>query len=347
MATSDTDRGQAAADEPITNEGILEDDPESVAVRGRGRTADNPTEIPWRGWRDILVRVYHRIIQDRIGLIAAGVTFYAMMGLFPAIVALVSIYGLVTDASSLQDQIQFLSGYLPRDALSLLSTELHRITQVRGGSLGIAAIASIAVALWSVNSAVLALFQSLNVAYGEAEKRSIFKLYSTGFLVTIGIIIVTVLVVNIIIVLPLLLSALGFSEETEFIMRLISAPLFFVLMVTAASILYRVGPSRRDAKWNWISLGSVLFSSLWIAVALGLSFYLSRFADYTATYGSLGAAIGLMLWIYAAVYIFLAGAEINAEIEHQTARDTTVGPDRPMGQRGAHVADTVGAVSDD
>ncbi len=146
-------------------------------------------------------------------------------------------------------------------------------------------------------------------------------------------------------VVPLLLSAFGYSDRAEMIMRLISAPLFFVLMVAAASVLYRIGPSRNNARWSWISLGSVLFSVLWIAVALGLSFYLSRFADYTATYGSLGAAIGLMLWIYGAVYVFLAGAEINAEIEHQTARDTTVGPDRPMGERGAHVADTIGAVS--
>lgn len=327
-------------------EGVLDDVVEPVPVPGRGREASSPVDIPARGWGDILRRVYKRIIQDRIGLIAAGVTFYAMLGLFPAIVALVSIYGLVTDASALQEQIQFLAGYVPQDALSLLSTELHRITDLRGGSLGIAAIASIAVALWSVNSAVLALFQALNVAYGEAEKRSIVRLYATGFTVTIGIIVVAVIVVNTIIVLPLLLSAVGFSERAEFIMRLISAPLFFIFMTVAASILYRIGPSRRDARWHWISLGSVIFSAIWIAVALGLSFYLSRFADYTATYGSLGAAIGLMLWIYAAVYIFLAGAEINAEIEHQTSHDTTVGPDRPMGERGAHVADTLGAVAE-
>jgi membrane protein len=333
------------SEEGRTAEGVLDDAVEPVPVPGRGREADTPTDIPARGWRDIALRVYRRIIQDRIGLIAAGVTFYAILGLFPAIVALVSFYGLVTDAGTLQDQIQFLAGYVPQDALSLLATELQRITDLRRESLGIAAIASIAVALWSVNSAVLALFQALNVAYGEAEERSIFRLYATGFTVTIGIVIVAVVVVNTIVVVPLLLSAIGFSDRTEMIMRLISAPLFFVLMVIAASVLYRIGPSRNNARWSWISLGSVLFSVLWIAVALGLSFYLSRFADYTATYGSLGAAIGLMLWIYGAVYVFLAGAEINAEIEHQTARDTTVGPDRPMGERGAHVADTLGAVS--
>ncbi|MGX1100367.1 YihY/virulence factor BrkB family protein [Amorphus sp. MBR-141] len=345
MTGTVADSPASSGDEGRTTEGMLEDATERVPVRGRGREARNPTQIPARGWLDIFVRVYKRIIQDRIGLIAAGVTFYAMMGLFPAIVALVSIYGLVTDASTLENQIQFLAGYLPQDALSLLSTELHRITDLRGGSLGIAALASIAVALWSVNTAVLALFQALNVAYGEAEKRSIFRLYGTGFGVTIGIIVFAVVVVNTIVVLPLLLSALGFSERAEFIMRVISAPLFFVVMVAAASVLYRIGPSRRNARWNWISLGSILFSAVWIAVALGLSFYLSRFANYTATYGSLGAAIGLMLWIYAAVYIFLAGAEINAEIEHQTSRDTTTGPERPMGERGAHVADTVGALS--
>ena len=347
MTTTTSGRDSMPGDEGRTAEGVLDDAVEPVPVRGRGRMAGNPTEIPARGWRDILVRVYKRIIQDRIGLIAAGVTFYVILGLFPAIVALVSIYGLLTDASALQDQIQFLAGYVPQDALSLLATELQRITDLRGGSLGIAAIASIAVALWSVNTAVLALFQALNVAYGEAEKRSIFRLYGIGIAVTLGIIVVAIIVVNTIIVLPLLLTALGFSERAEFIMRLLSAPLFFVLMTAAASVLYRIGPSRRDARWHWISLGSVLFSVLWIAVALGLSFYLSRFADYTATYGSLGAAIGLMLWVYAAVYIFLAGAEINAEIEHQTSRDTTVGPDRPMGARGAHVADTLGAVSGD
>lgn len=340
-----TGSGTRPGEEGWTTKGVLNDATEPVPVKGRGREAGNPSEIPARGWRDIFTRVYKRIIQDRIGLIAAGVTFYAILGLFPAIVALVSVYGLVTDASALQEQIQFLAGYLPRDALSLLATELRRITDLRGGSLGLAAVASIAVALWSVNSAVLALFQALNVAYGEAEKRSIFRLYGTGFAVTVGMIVFAVVVVNTIVVLPLLLRAIGFSERAEFVMRLISAPLFFVIMVAVASLLYRIGPSRRDARWTWISLGSVLFAVMWIAVALGLSFYLSRFADYTATYGSLGAAIGLMLWIYAAVYVFLAGAEINAEIEHQTSRDTTTGPERPMGQRGAHVADTVGAVS--
>jgi len=333
------------SEEGRPQEGVLEDVEESVPVQGRGRRAESPMAIPLKGWKDILLRVYRRAMADRLGLIAAGVTFYGVMGLFPAIVALVSIYGLLTDASALQGQIQFLSGYLPPSVLELLGTELQRISQARDGSLGLAALLSLLVALWSVNTAVRAVFQALNVAYGEAEKRPIWRLYATTFAVAVGIIIMAVVVVNVVIILPVLISAVGFSERTDFYMRLLSAPIFFIVMVAAASVLYRIGPSRSSARLHWISFGSVLFSVIWIAAALGVSFYLSRFADYSATYGSLGAVIGLMLWIYVTAYIFLAGAEINAEIEHQTSHDTTVGPEKPMGERGAHVADTLGATS--
>lgn len=352
MTAAETAETKPAPEDDIsqegqTQEGVLEDVEEKVPAKGRGREARSPLQIPARGWKDILLRVYRRTMQDRLGLIAAGVTFYGIMGLFPAIVALVSVYGLLTDASALQDQISFLAGYLPPNVLDLLSTELQRISQSSDGSLGVAAIVSIVLALWSVSTAVRAAFQALNVAYGEAEERAIWRLYGTAFAVAIAIIILAVVVVNVIVVLPLLLNALGFSERSDFYMRLLSAPLFFVVMVASASVLYRLGPSRKDARWHWISFGSVLFSVIWIAAALGVSFYLSRFADYSATYGSLGAVIGLMLWIYVTAYIFLIGAEINAEIEHQTAVDTTVGPEKPMGERGAHVADTLGATSGD
>ncbi|MDQ0316369.1 YihY/virulence factor BrkB family protein [Amorphus orientalis] len=324
----------------------LEDVTEEELVQGRGRQARDPRAMPWRAWRDVAWRVYKRIILDRVGLIAAGVTFYAILGLFPAIVALVSVYGLLTDTSALQEQLQWLSGYVPEDALTLLSNELRRIAQARPDSLGIAALISTAVALWSVNTAVLALFNALNVAYGETEKRSLPRLYGTGFAVTLGIILFAVITVNSIVVLPVVLVAVGLDGRVDFFMRIAMAPIFFCLMVAAASVFYRIGPSRRDARWRWITLGSVVFAAVWITAALSLSFYLSRFADYSATYGSLGAAIGLMLWIYAAVYIFLIGAELNSELEHQTAEDTTVGRDRPLGQRGAHVADTLGRLAD-
>lgn len=341
---ADSGEEESRERERITSSTSMRDVDESELAEGRGRNARRPAGIPRRGLFDVVWRVYRRIMEDQLGLIAAGVTFYAILGLFPAIVAMVSIYGLVTDASTLQEQLKWLSGYLPQEALSLISSELERITTVRGGSLGFAALISVGLALWSVNTAVLAVFKALNVAYGESEGRSLIRLYATGFAVTIGIILVSILVVNGIVVMPVVLLALGLGQGIELIMRLAMAPIFFVLMAAAASVLYRVGPSRRDARWRWISVGSILFALVWIAVALGLSYYLSRFADYTATYGSLGAAIGLMLWIYAAVYIFLAGAELNSELEHQTARDTTVGPDRPMGERDAHVADTLGAL---
>ncbi|MEW5420842.1 YihY/virulence factor BrkB family protein [Amorphus sp. 3PC139-8] len=344
MAEEDSDEEALRARERVTGSTSMQDVDESDLASGRGRSARWPNAIPARGLLDVVWRVYRRIVEDQLGLIAAGVTFYAILGLFPAIVALVSIYGLLTDASTLQEQLKWMSGYLPQEALGLISSELERITTVRGGSLGFAALISIGLALWSVNTAVLAVFKALNVAYGESETRSLLRLYATGFAVTIGIIVCSILVVNGIVVMPVVLLALGIGQGVELIMRLAMAPLFFLLMAAAASVLYRIGPSRRDARWRWISVGSVVFASVWIAVALGLSYYLSRFADYTATYGSLGAAIGLMLWIYAAVYIFLAGAELNSELEHQTARDTTIGPDRPMGERKAHVADTLGAL---
>src|SRR6478672_892598 len=309
---------------------------------GRGRSADTPTKIPARGWKDILWRTYEQISAHRLFLIAAGVTFYAMLAVVPAITALVSLYGLFAKASTINDHLSFIASVMPGTAYELISDQITRIAGNNDGKLTFAFIFGLGLALWSANAGMKAIFDALNIAYDEDEKRGFIKLnlISLGF--TLGAVVVLLTAIGAVVALPLVLQYLGLEQQAGFL-PLLRWPALFVLVVLGLALLYRFGPSRRDAKWRWVSVGSVSASFAWLAISALFSLYLSRFTDYNATYGSLGAVIGLMMWIWLSVSVILIGAELNAEIEHQTARDTTTGHAKPLGARGAVMADTVGA----
>jgi membrane protein len=329
---------QRSADEPHALQ-------ERRAVQpDRGRDADVPVRIPWRGWKDILWRTYAEIADDRLMLIAAGVVFYAMLAVVPAITALVSMYGLFTPASTINAQLAFLADVMPGGAYELISDQIVRIAGNSDGKLTLAFIVGLALALWSANAGMKAIFDALNVVYDEDEKRGVIKLNLVSLTFTAGAIVTLLLALGAVVVLPLILAFAGFTAERYAgILPLLRWPALFVLMIIGLAMLYRFGPSRRRAKWRWVSVGSVFAALAWIAVSLAFSWYLSRFADYNATYGSLGAVIGLMMWLWISTLVVLVGAELNSEIEHQTARDSTVGPEKPLGARGAVMADTVGA----
>ncbi len=308
---------------------------------GVGREAQTPARIPWRGWRDVAWRLYEEVSNDRVGMIAGGTTFFLLLALVPALAALVSLYGLIADPATLQSHLASLRGVLPAAAIELLEGELERLVSQRTDELGVTFGIGLAFALWSANSGIKALFDALNIAYDENEKRGIVALNLASLAFTLCGIAFAILAVGAVTALPILLAFLPLGALGKALVSVLPALLLFGVAVLGLSALYRFGPSRAPARWSWITPGSIVAAVVWVAASALFSWYLASFADYTATYGSLGAVIGVMTWIYISMWIVLVGAELNSELEHQTARDSTTGPERPMGQRGAAMADRV------
>ena len=310
---------------------------------GRGRSATTPSEIPWRGWKDIFVRTYRELNDDRVLAVAAGVVFYVLLAIFPTISTFVSLYAFFADPATIREHLAVAAGVMPPDAFDLLQGEVMRIASKPPFTLGLASLFSLLFALWSANAGTKAMFDALNVAYDETEKRGFMVLNIVSLAFTAGAILFLLLAVSAVIVVPLMLGSVGMQETGGQILSILRWPILFLLVAGALSLLYRYGPSRREAKWRWVTVGSLLASLLWLVGSGVFSWYLTHFADFSATYGSLGAAIGLMTWLWLTSIVILAGAELDSEIEHQTARDSTVGPEKPLGRRGATMADTVGA----
>ncbi|MFC4171999.1 YihY/virulence factor BrkB family protein [Microvirga sp. GCM10011540] len=308
----------------------------------RGRHADTPTEIPTPGWKDILWRVYEEFGEDRIMAVAAGVTFYALLALFPAIAALVSIYGLFADPATIEGHLSAVSGVLPGGAMEIISEQVRRIASQGGGALGFGFIFGLLVSLWSANAGVKAVIDALNIVYEEDEKRSFIMLNLQSLAFTIGGLLFIILAVGGIVVLPVVLGFLGLGGTAETLLSLARWPVLLLIVITGLAVIYRYGPSRDKPEWRWVSPGSLVAAVLWLAGSVLFSWYVSNFGSYNETYGSLGAVIGFMTWIWLSTIVVLLGAELNAEVEHQTAKDSTEGAHEPMGARGAQMADTLG-----
>ncbi len=311
--------------------------------RGRGRRARAPLQIPWRGWKDIAVRTYQETQDDRLLALAAGVVFYSLVALFPAIAAGVSSYALFADAGIITKHLSLVAGIIPAELLDVLRDEITRIATKSDGKLTFGFLLGLGVALWSANAGMKAIFDALNIIYDEQEKRGLVRFNLISLFFTVCAIGGVLFAIGGVVVFPLLLAAFGLSSIDEPIIGYLRWPVMFGLIIVGLAVLYRYGPSRRLAKWRWITVGSVFAASVWLAVSSLFSWYLSNFANYNATYGALGAVVGLMMWMWFSTIVVLVGAELNSEIEHQTARDSTVGPEEPLGRRGAVMADTVGA----
>lgn len=317
-----------------------------IALRevARGRHAGSPTQITASGWKDILVRVYLEFIKDRVLSVAAGVTFYSLLSLFPAIAALVSCYGLFADAGAINDHLASLHGVLPASAIDIIGDQVKRIVAKGSSSLGWTFFTSLLLSLWSANAAMKAMFDALNVVYEEEEKRSFIMLNLRSLTFTIGALLFAIFALTGIVVLPVVFAFVGFSD-TAWLIALLRWPALLVILLGGLSLLYRYGPSRERPRWRWVGVGGAVAGLLWLAASILFSWYVASFGNYNETYGSLGAVIGFMTWIWISTTIVLLGGEINAEMEHQTARDTTTGPELPMGARAARMADTVGAAT--
>lgn len=306
----------------------------------RGRAADKPSQIPAPGWKDILWRTFKEVQADDMASVARGIAFSGVFALFPALAAFVSIYGLFVDVSQAREHLSALAGIVPADAMALIGEQMVRIASQREAGLSLTAVFGVLLSLWSANAGMKALFNGLNIAYEEEEKRGFIKVNLITLAFTIGAIAALIVATAAIIVLPIALNVVGLSEL--WFLSWLRWPVLLALTVLGLALLYRYGPSRQSAKWRWVSYGSVAATAMWIAGSVLFSWYLSNFADYNATYGSLGSVFGFLMWLWLSAMAVLFGAELNSEIEHQTARDSTTGPEQPMGARGAAMADHVG-----
>jgi membrane protein len=309
---------------------------------GRGRQATRPREVPLRGWLDVLKRTRQGIRDTNASIVAAGVAFYAFLALVPALIAVVAIYGLVANPADVKDQITSFTSAAPRDAQRLLSNQLSSITRGAGGGTGIAAAIAIGAALWSASSGAAALNTGLTVVNRENETRGMLKRRLLALALTLFAVVGVLVMLALVVALPSLLDSAGVSGIGRTVLELARWPLLAFLLLDGLAVIFRYGPQRRRPKWRWISPGAVVAMIVGLVASVGFSIYVSLLGNYNKTYGALGAIIVVLLWLYLMAFAVLFGAALNAELEHQTTRDTTAGDERPMGERGAHVADTIG-----
>jgi len=309
----------------------------------RGRDATSPAEIPATGWKDILWRVYANIGDHRILALAAGMTYYSILAIFPALAALVAIYGIFTDAGSIAKHLDDVSGFVPGGAIDVAREQLTRVSSKSDRALGLTFLLGLVISLWSANAAMKSLFDTLNIVYGEREKRGFFRLNAISLSFTIAGIVFVLSALAAVVAVPVLLNYLHLSNFSDLLIRIVRWPAMFIALALAIACIYRFGPSRAAPRWHWISWGSSAAALLWLGASALFSWYAANFGTFNETYGSLGAVVGFMTWLWISAIVILLGAELNAEMEHQTARDTTTGAPKPLGARGARMADTVGA----
>lgn len=326
-------------------EGVAENDqtPESYdrAEPGRGRLATHPIQIPYKGWIDILYRTAGGFFGDRVSFVAGGVTFFMLLALFPTLGAFVTIYGLFANPADAWGRLDFIYELLPPNVSQFIGNEMTRLAGSSTGELTFTLVWTLALSLWAANGGVKTLFYGLNLAFHEVEKRNILVYNLVCMAVTLtgmfGLMLTSMLVVGV----PVVIALFGLQDQWAYLSPL-RWPVLFVIYIGCLNLLYRIGPSRRSQRWRWLTPGATVAAILGLLVSLLFSWFLTNFVR-TDSYGPLSAAMGFLLWTWISLQVVLMGARLNAEIEHQTAMDTTIGPERPIGERGAIMADSVGA----
>lgn len=306
-----------------------------------GITAQSPTQIPWAGWKQIVKRSWAEHNADNMPIIAGGVAFFGFLAIFPALIASISIYGLVASPETVAEQVEGFSAQLPDEAATLITEQLTSITENSGGALTFGLITSILAALWSASGGVGNLVTAVNLAYDEVEARSFVKRKLLSLGLTFGAIAFVLVTLTLVAVVPAVLEELPLGVVGTVLAQVARWGLLLVVFAGSLAVLYRMAPDRDAPQMRWVSLGSLVVTLVWAAVSIGFSLYVNNFGSYDKTYGAIAGVIVLMLWLYLTCYLVLLGAEINAETEHQTAVDTTEGDPAPMGARGALVADTL------
>lgn len=327
----------------LSSRSAPEDSEPRAPMDSQGRLAATPGRIPLSGWWRVLKRTYSELSSDNVGMLAAAVAYYLFLALFPGLVALVSITGLFLDTRGLDDQIASVGGLLPPEARGILADQLKALSANSSAALSAGALFGILLALWSTSKATKALITALNTAYDEEERRGFFKLNAVALLLTLGAILGFALAMAGIVGVPVVIELIGLPGKSDWIVAAIRWPILAVLVTLGFGVLYRLGPSRAHPRWQWISWGAAVAAILWLAGSGLFSLYVANFGNFDKTYGSLGAVVILLLWFNLSVYLIVLGAELNAELEKQTMRDSTTGRPLPLGVRRATAADTVAA----
>jgi membrane protein len=305
----------------------------------RGRSAESPTEIPAGGWVDIAKRTGAQVKQDNLSIVAAGVAFYVFLALVPALIAVISVYGLVADPVDVQRQLDSALSAVPTEAADLVRTQVTAITEQGRTSIGLALAVSVVVALLGASKGMQALVTALNIAYDEDETRRFFRLKGLVLLLTLGMAVAAVLGVGAMVVIGNVAARLGTAGELA--LTVLRWPLLAVVIILGLAVLYRYAPDRDAPSWRWVTPGAVVATVLWLVGSIAFSIYVGNFGSYNETYGSLGAVVVLLLWLLLTAYAIVLGAELDGEAERQTVKDSTSGPAQPLGQRRAYAADTV------
>jgi len=315
-------------------------------VDPKGHQARSPAEMPAPAWKDIVARTYKRVWDDNVGLVAAGVAFYGFFALLSLLGLIVLAYGFVADPATVIEHMWSLTAVLPTDVAKIIGDQLMTSVQASKGTKGVGILVAFFVATYGGTNGAAAVITALNIAYEEKEKRSLFRFYLLAVAMTLGALLVALGALAGTAALAFLQHTLPRAPHEAVIAGRFAGYLLLVLFAALiASVLYRFGPSREDAKWKWITPGSAFVAVTWLLLTIAFSFYVGHFTNYRASYGSLGAVVALLTWVYLSAYAFIIGAELNSEIEHQTAKDSTTGSPEPMGKRGAWAADNV--ASDD
>ncbi|MFP5384797.1 MAG: YihY/virulence factor BrkB family protein [Bacteriovoracia bacterium] len=308
----------------------------------RGRNAESPRHIPYQGWKDVMKRVKSEVKSDRLSLVSAAMAYYALFAFVPSLTAIVLMYAWISDPSEIQQHMSAVSEFLPKEAQTIISDQLGQLSGQASGALRLGVIGALLIALWSASKGSKAIIEAMNIIYDEKEERGFFKLNFFALGMTLLAALLGILAIGVLVVVPAVMSFLDFVPFMGFIIQTVSWILLLAIFSFFLSFAYRFGPNRSNAKWKWVSSGAVISSVLWAIVSALFSWYAQEFGNFNKTYGSLGAIIVLMMWFYLSSFVILLGGEINAELEHQTKKDSTEEPDQPMGERNAYVADTLG-----
>ena len=314
----------------------------------QGRAASSPWQMPLSAWKQIAVRTWNQSWIDNAGLVAAGVAFYGFLALVPLLGIIAILYGFFVEPETVVRNMEALTAVLPTDVAVLIGEQLLNAIQISEGTKGVAILAALGLALYGGSNASSAIIMALNIAYQEKEKRSLLQFYLLAIAMTFGALILVLVALAATAVVASLESLMPSASG---LMLIVGKTASYVLLAGAAAsvaaTLYRFGPSREDARWQWITPGSLFTAVGWLLLTAAFGFYITRVTDYGATYGSLGAIVALLTWMYLSAYVFVFGAELNSEVEHQTAKDSTTGPPKPLGRRGAWAADHVASPKDD
>jgi len=303
--------------------------------------ACSPWQFSRRDWWVVIKNTYGELGKDNVGIVAAGVAFFSMLAIFPLITACLSIFGYLADPMELQQQLEVMSQLMPPEAWAILNSQLMDVANAPKAELGVRIVISLLIVLWSAGAGIRAIMRAMNIAYDETEKRGIFTFYGLASSLTLSVTLFMWLALGVIVGVPSALALLKLDGVAAFVTKYLPWMSIVLMFAAATIILYRIGPSRRQAKFKWVMPGTLFATLSWLLISSGFSKFVAAFGTYNKTYGSISAAIVLLVWFWLTAFVIIIGAELNSELERQTRVDTTRGPDLPVGERGAVVADYV------